>query len=196
MKKFLGGCLALGCILTLIGCQSNTTELVAQTLSEKEEYLLNLTGNKVVLYSLKDLPKQEAYELSLTYEIYEDGTLVKENQFFGISHPEPVETSGNKTIGLNFQKDQIRVLSGTDGAIASGSLKIDEDLTQYSQAFLGETIDLPLGTEIYLYYANNGDSISTDVPLGVPLDEMTMEKFFDVGESVILIKLSLQPYSN
>lgn len=52
-----------------------------------------------------------------------------------MSEPEPAGRSVDETIGLNFQGNQIRVLSGKDGMMASGSLKIEEDLTQYSQAF-------------------------------------------------------------
>lgn len=196
MKKFLGCCLAFASILTLMGCEAVTTKLVPQVLSEKEEYLLNLTGNKVLLYSLNNLPSHEAYQLSLIYEVYEQHVKVKEEILFGISNPEPTGDSINETIGLNFQSDQIRVLSGYEGSIASGSLKIEEDLTQYSQAFFGESVDLPLGTEIYLYYANNGNSISTDIPIGIPLNQVEMDEFFNIGESVILIKLSLQPYSD
>lgn len=55
---------------------------------------------------------------------------------------------------------------------------------------------LPLGTELYIYYANNGGSIATNIPIGIPLDEVNLDEFFNVGESVILIKLSLQPYSD
>ncbi|MDB8565100.1 hypothetical protein PNU83_13300 [Turicibacter sanguinis] len=196
MKKFLGSCLLLSCILTLMGCQTHTTELVPQTLSEKEEYLLSLTGHKVLLYSLNHLPAHDGYELSLTYEVYEQKELVKEYQFFGMSEPEPAGRSVDETIGLNFQGNQIRVLSGKDGMMASGSLKIEEDLTQYSQAFFSEPMALPLGTELYIYYANNGGSIATNIPIGIPLDEVNLDEFFNVGESVILIKLSLQPYSD
>lgn len=199
MKRFRRGMMILITFFPLVGCeklQTKQPELVTQSLSSKEEYLLNLTGNKVLLYSLNNMPLQDGYELSLTYEVYEHGEKIKEELLLSIIEPEPDGHSFDETIGLNFQGNKIRVLSGNDRSYASGSLQIEEDLSQYAQAFFGNRLDLPLGTEVYVYYANDGNSMTTNIPLGVPLSSVNMDDFFQTGESVILIKLSFQPSSN
>lgn len=199
MKRFRRVMMILITFFPLVGCeklQTKQPELVTQSLSSKEEYLLNLTGNKVLLYSLNNMPLQDGYELSLTYEVYEHGEKIKEELLLSIIKPEPDGHSFDETIGLNFQDNKIRVLSGNDRSYASGSLQIEEDLSQYAQAFFGNRLDLPLGTEVYVYYANDGNSMTTNIPLGVPLSSVNMDDFFQTGESVILIKLSFQPSSN
>lgn len=56
--------------------------------------------------------------------------------------------------------------------------------------------ELSLTCKVYVYYANDGKSITTNIPLGVPISSVTMDDFFPTGESMILIKLSFPSYSN
>ena len=199
MKQLIRVILVLVVIFPLVGCkklQTSPPELVPQSLSSREEVLLNLTGNKVLLYSLTHMPPRDGYELSLTYEVYENGEKVKEALLLSLMNPDPDGHPFDETIGLNFQSNEIRVFSGNNHAYASGNLQIEEDLSQYAQAFLGDRLDLPLGTEVYIYYANDGDSIATNSPIGMPLSSVNMNDFFHTGESVILIKLSFQASSN
>ena len=53
MKKLASIFLVFLSFTTFVGCQiiqNNRTELTYESLSEKEEHLLNLTGNKVSMY--------------------------------------------------------------------------------------------------------------------------------------------------
>ena len=60
MKKILVLFLTLICCTTLIGCQNTkNTELVYESLSDKEEFLFNLTGNRILMYKLKNIPNDK-----------------------------------------------------------------------------------------------------------------------------------------
>ena len=199
MKKLLLVFLALISFTTFMGCekiQSNTiksaTELVYESLSEKEEYLLNLTGNKVLMYKLNNIPGDKKYEILLTYEVYEKGEKVKEESIMGIMQDSPSGEMENKTIGINFQNGKMKTLVGSKSGYSSNSYDVEEDLSKYSQAFLVNDINLIIGTEVYIYYANSVNSISTSIPLGVPIDLNVTKDILKDSESNILIKLSFK----
>ena len=46
--------------------------------------------------------------------------------------------------------------------------------------------ELSLTCKVYVYYANDGKSITTNIPLGVPISSVTMDDFFPTGESMII----------
>lgn len=194
MKKILVLFLTLMFCTTLIGCQTTKnidTELVYESLSDREESLFNLTGNKILMYKLKNIPNKK-YELSLIYEVYENGEKVKEDSITSIMHDDISIGSDIKTLGINLKNDQIRYIIGDKSATMNGSYEVKEDLIKYSQATLTNNAMLPLGTEIYIYYANSGSSISGNLPLGVPIDsEVTMEILKD-SQSTVLIRLSFK----
>ena len=195
MKKLVLVFLAFISFTTFIGCQkiqSSSTELVYEALSEKEEYLFNLTGNKVLTYKLNNIPGDKKYEILLTYEVYENDKKVKEEIIVGIMQDAPSGESRNQTIGINFQDDKIRYIVADQGAYSSGSYDVKEDLIKYSKAFLVNNVNLTIGTEIYIYYANYGNGIPTSIPLGVPIDLNVTSDILKDSESNILIKLSFK----
>lgn len=194
MRKLILIFLAFLSFTSFVGCQkiqNKGTELIYQSLSEKEEHLLNLTGNKVLMYKINNLPSDIEYEILLTYEVYEKGNKIKEEVITGIRKSTPIEKSKNPAIGINFQSDKIRYLLSDNGAYSSGDYDIKEDLTKYSYTFLTNDVDFKLGTDVYIYYANLGNGISS-IPLGVPIDLDLINNTLKDSESNILIKLSFK----
>jgi len=171
--------LTLISVILLIGCQqtqNNQTKLVYEELSKKENYLLTLTDNKVLMYNIKNLPKDKNYELTLMYEVYKNTEKVTERIITGIlSDSESEKTGAEETLAINIQDDKIKFVLGEGSSYSSGSCNIEEKLANYSQSYLTKDIDLKLGTEVYIYHAitstsgisslNNdilGKSINTD----------------------------------
>lgn len=117
-KKFKWILVCIIGVIGIIGCQffTNTkTKLVYETLSKREEYLLNLTGNRVMIYTIENLPKDKCYEIELVYEVYQDGKKVKEEIITGIRKDQISKKEEAQTIALNIQKDKIRYLLGREG---------------------------------------------------------------------------------
>jgi len=197
MKKILVLFLTLICCTTLIGCQNTkNTELVYESLSDKEEFLFNLTGNRILMYKLKNIPNDKKYDLSIIYEVYENGEKVKEDLIAGIMQDNTGSDSHSDsdimTLGINLKNDQIRCIIANGGAIASGVYEVKEDLGKCSNAALTKNAKLTLGTEIYIYYANSGSSISGILPLGVPIDSEVSKEILKDSKSTVLIKLSFK----
>lgn len=181
--------------MTLIGCQklqSKNTELVYDALSEKEEYLTALTGNKIIMYKLKNLPKDKEYTISLTYEAYKNGEKIKEEEITSIFKDDLRDETTEKTIGINIQKNNIRYILANDRSYASGEREIEEDLIESSQTFLSEDVDLPIGSEFYIFYGTSGNSISSSNVLGVPIDSSNIKDIIKNNESNVFIKLSFK----
>ncbi|MGL4372970.1 MAG: hypothetical protein ACRCS6_04245, partial [Turicibacter sp.] len=167
------------------------TELVYDALSQKEAYLLNLTGNNVLLYQLNNIPENKAFELLITYEVYKNGEKVKEEVIAGIEQDNLKEFKiKDTTLGLNIQDDQISTLIGYNGNFISGDFKLEEDLTKYMKTHFTNTAKLTLGSDIYLYYATTDSSISTNIPLGVSMDSTMTNKLVKSNKNIVLIKLS------
>lgn len=72
MKKRLATLLlAFMCIIILTSCQqTKATKLTYKPFSDDEQYLLSLTDNKILMYDLKNLPTDNKYTLTLTYECF------------------------------------------------------------------------------------------------------------------------------
>lgn len=195
MKRGILVILILFSFITLIGCQnlqSTNTELVYDTLSEKEEYLTALTGNKVIMYKLKNLPKDKEYTISLTYEAYKNGEKIKDEEITSIFKDDLSDEVTEKTIGINIQKNNIRYILANDRSYASGEREIEEGLIEFSQTFLSEDVDLPIGSEFYIFYGTSGNSISSSNVLGVPIDSSNIKDIIKNNESNVFIKLSFK----
>ena len=193
MKKLLLIFLTFLSFTTFVGCQkvqNKGTELIYESLSEKEEHLLNLTENKVLMYKLNNPPSDKEYEILLTYEVYENDKKVKKETITVIRNDSSNEESKNQTIGINLKSDKIRYILASEGSYRSGSYDIEEDLNKYSQSFLVNNVDLTIGTEICIFYANLGSSISESIPLRVPIDLNVTNDILKDYESNILTKLS------
>ena len=196
MKKFTLVLLSiLFSFMILIGCekvQSKNTKLIYEPLSEKEEYLTNLTGNKIIMYKLKNLPKDKEYTISLTYEVYKNGEKIKDEDITMMMKDDSSEEITEKTIGINFQEDNIRYILANDRSYTSGEREIEENLMGSSKTFLSEDIELSIGSEVYIFYSTSGNEISPSRVLGIPIDSINIQDIIKNNESNSFIKLSFK----
>lgn len=169
--------------------QSKETKLTTENLSDTEDYLLSISGNKVFKYKFKNLPKDKTYQILFTYEVYEGKEKVKEERITGIWQDSLEDVQTEETIGFNYQEDKIRGIIGEVGAYATFEHEIKEDLSKGSQLYFGDNIDFPLGSEIYIYRAVSGNTNQSNV-LGVPIDSVNMDMILAENETNIFIKLS------
>lgn len=182
-------------LVLLGGCQSLNsphTELVYEKLSEKEEYLLNLTGNKASFYHINNLPIDKEYEILLTYEFYRNGEEIKKEIITSLMNDHASKKEETKTLAINIQEDKIRFLIGEEGAYASGSYELEETLDQYSQSFFSSNINLEIGTEIYIYQANSADSTRDNVTLGIPISMDELKRTLNANDNNVFIKLTFK----
>lgn len=165
------------------------TELVYEPLSERERTLMEVTGNNVIMYKLKNIPKGKKYEINMNYQVYENDKKIKDDMMFSLGSGEITTKKENQLIGIGFEDKKIRTVVCSNGGYATSTYNRKEYLNYSSTHFLKD-ITLESGDEVYLYYATTNNSIRSDLPLGVPIDEETVNKFLENGKSTILIKLS------
>ncbi|MBN1035722.1 MULTISPECIES: hypothetical protein [Clostridium] len=194
MKRLVLILITLICFTTLIGCQkgANNIKLVYEPLSEKEECLLNLTENKILMYKLNNIPGDIKYNISLIYEVYKNTEKIKEEVIMDFMQDEPNVKINNEKLGLNIKNNEIKFINGKEGAYAIGSYNLEEDLSKYSKAFLMNNANLAIGTDIYIYYATLGDGIRMDIPLGIPVDLSDINDLLKDNEYTVLIKVSYE----
>jgi hypothetical protein len=198
MKKLKLILLTLLSVILLIGCekiQNNQTKLVYEELSKKENYLLNLTDNKVFMYNVQNLPKDRNYEFKLIYEVYKNTEKVNEKVISSILSDNTIEKTGTeRTIGINIKDDKIRFILGEDSGYSSGSCNIEEKLTSYAQSYLTRDIDLKLGTDVYIYHAvantSSESSCLNNSILGTPINTDELNNIVKDNEENIFIKLA------
>lgn len=196
MKKVIAVMLTILAMITLIGCENlnwNSTGLVYEKLSENDERILNLTGNKVFLYEIKNIPKDMKYEISLEYELYKNGEKIKNEQIASISLDARGEKSTNGTVGINIEEDVITSSIGIDGAYATGKCEVEENINEYSRSFLQNDANLDIGSEVYIYHASKGkNGENRIISLGQIYDEQILKDIISHNEINIFIKLSLK----
>lgn len=198
MKKLKLILLTLLSVILLIGCekiQNNQTKLVYEELSKKENYILDLTENKVFMYNIKNLPKDKNYELKLIYEVYKNSEKVNSKVISSILSDNTKEKTGaERTIAINIKDDKIRFILGEDTGYSSGSCNLEEKLTNYAQSYLTRDIDLKLGTEVYIYHAvantsRESASLNNSI-LGTPINRDHLNNILKNNEENIFIKIS------
>ncbi len=194
MKKLIL-IISLICAMLVVGCEDNTvksnkTELGYEELSKKEQYLFNVTGNDILMYNLKNLPKDKNYELNIIYEVYKNNKKVKEDIITGMRNNDSSKKIDSKTIIINLQEDKIRYVLGEENGYVSGSIDIDEKLKDYTQTYLTNNVDLELGKDVYIYHAASGESESSHMDLGVPIKKEKLDRVLKSNEDNILIKLT------
>ncbi|MBS5938061.1 hypothetical protein [Clostridium sp.] len=113
--------------------QGKETKLTTEKLSDTEDYLLSISGNKVFKYKLKNLPKDKTYQILFTYEVYEGKEKVEEEIITGIWQDSLEDAQNEETIGFNYQEDKFRGIIGGVGAYATFEYEIKEDLRKGSQ---------------------------------------------------------------
>lgn len=196
MKKIIVVMFTILAMITLIGCENlngNSTRLVYEKLSEKEERILNLTGNKVFLYEIKNIPKDMKYEISLEYELYKNGEKIKNEQIASISLDTRAGKSTNGTVGINIEEDVITSSIGIDGAYATWKYEVEENINEYSRSFLQNDVNLDIGSKVYICHASKGkNGEDRIISLGPIYDEETLKDIISYNEINIFIKLSLK----
>lgn len=192
VKKLMIVCL-LACLLATVGCQRNDeiTKLVSQKLTQREDYLLKLTGNRMLIYDFRNLPNSVAYEIEVVYQVYEDGVLLKEQPLTAIYNDQTSEKVKGDTLALNIESDEIRYLWG-QGGYASGTYNLEEDLSQHSQSWFTGNSELKLGTDIYIYHANSGSSSQGNIELGVAMTNQELTRVLEANKDNIFIKIGLK----
>lgn len=147
--------------LIITGCTTTTVTSVVESdpLTNEQIKLLKLTGNKAFMYNIKNLPKDEAYELNVVYEVYEKGEKITEDIIVGAGYDQSVDKIKNVSIGLNIADDKIRCIMD-DGAIYS-EIDIKEDIDNMSYQYLEGDVKMNIGDEIYLFHGlKGGESMS------------------------------------
>lgn len=181
----------------LVGCNMRAEKdfkLAYEKLSNKEEYLLDLTGNKVHMYNIKNFPTNKRYELQLIYEVYNKGEKIKEEIMTGILSDGIViegEKNSIDTLGINIQEGKIRTILARDGIYTSSEYEIEEDIRGYAQNVLVEDIDLEFGKDVYIFYADSGNKTSGSL-IGLVPDEKEFNDIIKNSDKNIFIKLRLQ----
>lgn len=191
MKKlaFILSCLMSFSILTGCGLLSNKgPELVYKELSKKERTLLRVTGNRVALYEIKNMPENVEYDLTVSYELYENGEKVKEDVITGAA-TENVEKNQKISLAINLNEDKIDSIIAT-GGLESGSESAKIDLSNLSYIFLSEDTELNFGDEIYIYQGSKGNTVNY-VSLGTQVDESLVKDRIKNQEYDVFIKISL-----
>lgn len=181
-------------VFLLVGCQNNNevmnniTKLVYEKLTDREKFILKSTVNEVMMFDLKNLPKDKNYELYLVYEVYYNTEKIKEEYITGILND---STSGNIQIEkliINIQENNIRYSYGNNQSYGSGTLKIEEDLKKYSQFFVTSDIELNSESEVYLYHATSAGEFSPK-NLGSQIDLDELDKLLKNSEVNVFVKL-------
>ena len=155
---------------------------------------MTLTDNKVLMYNIKNLPKDKNYELTLMYEVYKNTEKVTERVITSVrSDSTSKKTGAEETIGINIQDDKIRFILGEDSGYSSGSCNIEEKLANYAQSYLTMNTDLKLGTNVYIYHAvaNTSSESSTlnNSILGKSINTDKLNSILKDNEENIFIKL-------
>ena len=195
MKKVLATfLLVFMCLTMLTGCQqTKATKLTYKPFSDNEQYLLSLTDNKILMYNLKNLPTNNKYTITLTYEVYKDSKKIEDEiitqAYYDGSSKKDTKT---ETIGINITSDKIRCITASDSAYYNNKLDIDEDLPKCSESFLANDVDLQPGKDIYLYYATNSSHLSNDLTMGTPIEDNKLNVIIKENELNAFIKLKFE----
>lgn len=193
MKKLL----SIICILVtfiLVGCGTGSNgvmKLKYEPLSDKEIRVFNLTGDKIAMYEIKNIPEGIGIKIDISYELYEGDVKIKEEVITGIATGGPTEKDTDLKFGINIQDNQIRANINMGGGMSSNKKDIGISLIEMSHGFLGTDKDLKLGDEIYIFHGAKGD-IFSPIDLGVNIDEELLKERLSRHDSNILIKLSIK----
>jgi len=193
MKRLL----SVICILAIsvfVGCGSTSSggmKLKYEPLSEKEIRIFNLTGDRIAMYEIENIPERIGFRVDISYEIYEGDAKIKEEVIVGIATGGPTEKETDLKFGINIQDKKIRTNISMGGGMSSNEIDIDLNLIEMSHGFLGSDEELKLGDEVYLFHGAKGLMVSF-IDLGVNIDEKIVKERLSDHESNFLIKLSIK----
>lgn len=193
MKKLFNVLCILG-ISILVGCGSSSSggmKLKYEPLTEKENRILNLTGDKISMYKIEDIPEGKGIKIDISYEIYEGDVKINEEGITGIATGGPTEKKTDLRFGINIQDNKIRANINMDGAMGFNNKDIPFNLNDMSHGFLGEDKEVKLGDEVYIFHGVKG-SIFSPLDLGVNIEEERFKEVLNRHEENFLIKLSIK----
>ena len=185
MKKLFLGLMAV-ILLLLAGCsQSKEFRIEPVELSDEQTQLLNVTGNRVSKYSLKNVPNDETYELKVVYEVYKKKEKIKDEEMMAMRMEPTNENIEDKELYLNIQDGKIRLIVG--GAYAY--MDIEEDINKFGYSTLSKGKNINLGDEVYLFRGTTAENGISDIGSSGVMSNEEKEKFINDNEMSIFIKL-------
>lgn len=194
MKKIIAVMFTILVMIILVGCENSNekgTSIICDKLSEEEERILELTGNKVLLYEIKNLPEDMHYEISIEYELYKNGEKVKSEPITSIVANNIGGKSFNGKVGINIEDDEITGNININGAYSIGKYKIEENIYEYGRSFLENDTNFNVGEDIYIAHGSKGKP-GVIIQVGPIADEEMLKDIVSHNEVNIFIKLSLK----
>lgn len=183
MKKIIAVMFTILVMIILVGCENSNekgTSIICDKLSEEEERILELTGNKVLLY-----------EISIEYELYKNGEKVKSEPITSIVANNIGGKSFNGKVGINIEDDEITGNININGAYSIGKYKIEENIYEYGRSFLENDTNFNVGEDIYIAHGSKGKP-GVIIQVGPIADEEMLKDIVSHNEVNIFIKLSLK----
>lgn len=191
MKKLITLAILL-ITLTITGCtQTKDFQIEYNSLSEEQEEIINLTGNRIFRYNLENLPNDKNYQLNLVYEVYKDGKKLKEELIVSSWYEPTKEKLEDTTIAVNMQDNKVRCQVGG----ASSSLDIKEDISQLSYQYFTSGKKINLGDDIYLFHGVKGDKGILYSDLGL-LSDKDLNENIKENELNVFVKLQCKEVSD
>lgn len=172
-------------IIITTGCsQKRDFEMKYDGLSEEQNEILTLTGNKILKYKLKNIPNDKSYELNLIYEVYKDNEKIKEEKIISMLHEPTNEKIKDLNLAINIQENKIICLAG--GAYTS--FDIEENIGELSQQCFFNDVKINMEDEIYLFHGVKSENGLIISDLGYLSDE-DKNNYIKNNELNIFIKL-------
>lgn len=161
-------------IIITTGCsQKRDFKMEYDGVSEEQNELLILTGNKILKYKLKNLPNDKNYEK------------IKEEELISMLHEPTNEKIDDLNLAINIQEDKIRCLAG--GAYTS--FDIEESIGDLSQQYFSKDAKINMEDEIYLFHGVKSENELRISDLGY-LSEEDKNYYIKNNELNIFIKLT------
>lgn len=177
------------CALIIGGCSQDKGFMIkSREFTEEQNEVLALTGNRAFKFELKNLPKDERYELKIVYEVYKDNKKILEENIIGMGYGPTMEKVEDRNIAIGIEGNKIRALS--DGVYSN--LDIEEDISKLTNYYFDGDRKINIGDEVYLFHANdNGHSAPMD-KLG-QLSNEELDSIISDNKLNVFIKLICKP---
>lgn len=184
MKKILVLITILGALI-ICGCsQDNGFTMKSREFTDEQNEVLALTGNRAFKFQLKNLPKDNSYDLKVVYEVYKNNEKILEKEILAMGYGPTDEKIEDRNIAINIEANKIRVLS--DGIYCY--LDIEEDLSKLTNYYFNGDRKINIGDEVYLFHANDNGSCAPMNKLGL-LSSEELGSIIADNEVNVFIKL-------
>lgn len=151
-------------ILIIGGCsQGKDFTIKSREFTDEQNEMLALTGNRAFKFELKNLPKDDTYDLKIVYEIYKNNEKILEKDIIGMAYGPTIEKIEDRNISIDIEENKIRVLS--DGVYSY--LDVEEDLSKLINYYFNGDRKINIGDEVYLFHANDNGHCAPMNKLGL-----------------------------